>query len=257
MTARTLAVADLHGHLSQFEEVLSLADASLGPDYVLVTLGDYVDNGPQIPELLDRLVALRQERGPRFVPIMGNHDLACARTLGWQGAAPDDAWWSQWRANFGGWTTCDAYRARSARDLAARMPAAHQEFLRELPWYFEADAHLFVHAGLEPGPARPQLDLLARKVLPAVPGFTNPQLRSRKLGAVSCPEWGKSVVSAHKLQPAPAGHPNSPHFADPWRIALSAESDKGPGRLWAVVLPERRLFVADPRGPAREAGLLA
>jgi len=39
-------------------------------------LGDDVDNGPSIPALLDRLIALQGECPERFVPILGNHDLA-------------------------------------------------------------------------------------------------------------------------------------------------------------------------------------
>jgi len=43
-----VAVANLHGHPKLLEALLALLDAEL-EDYVLVTLGDYVDNGPAVP----------------------------------------------------------------------------------------------------------------------------------------------------------------------------------------------------------------
>ena len=246
MGAPIVAVADLHGHLTLFERIVAAADAALSPDYVLVALGDYVDNGPEIPALLDRLIALKVERGARFVPIMGNHDLACARTLGWRGDPPDDAWWGQWRANFGGGTTCAAYEAKNAQDLATRMPKEHQAFLQDLPWFHEIGQYVFVHAGLlETQPLGQQLEELAQKKLPREPRHTNAQLRDKGLATVSSREWGKVVVSAHTSRPAPTSHSNAPHFADKWRITLSADSDKAERRLYAVDLaraanPDRR-----------------
>jgi ADP-ribosylglycohydrolase len=250
-----VAVADLHGHLSLFEKILAAADAALGEDYVLVTLGDYADNGPEVRALLDRLVALRRERGSRFVPIMGNHDLACARLLGWQGAPPSPAWWMTCQNNYWGWSprgTGPVYGARSAAELAERMPKEHQAFLQQLPWFYETDDYVFVHAGLKDEPLRPQLERLARKELPDNPLWTNAQLRDKSLATVSSPAWGKTVVSGHTKRPGEriGRHPNAPHFADRWRITLSSECDVD-GPLYAVVLPERRVLVAEREGPAR------
>lgn len=253
MTTTYLAVADIHGHLSLFEKALAYADEKLGRDYVLVTLGDYVDNGPQIPALLDRLVALKRERGDRFVPIMGNHDLACARTLGWQGGAPDDAWWTHWGYRFGGSTTQIAYRASNAADLARKMPKAHQEFLQGLPWFHETDEYVFVHAGLLEEPLRPQLDVLAAKRLPKGHVHTVEQLRMKELSVASFDGWGKVVVSGHTKCPAERAspHTNAPHYADPWRITLDSGTDGG-GPLYGVELPARRILEVSARGPAKD-----
>ena len=46
-------IADLHGHFNLFERLLARFDAQL-PGAGFVTLGDYVDNGPDIPALLER-----------------------------------------------------------------------------------------------------------------------------------------------------------------------------------------------------------
>ncbi len=258
MATTYLAIADLHGHLSLFEKILAFADDKLGCEYVLVTLGDYVDNGTEIPALLDRLIALKQERGDRFVPIMGNHDLACARTLGWQGAAPDDQWCEYWGWKFGGRSTCAAYGAKSARELVARMPKSHQAFLQGLPWFHQTYDFVFVHAGLfADKPLAKQLAELTRKELPPVWLHTPLQLRERELAVASTAGWGKVVVSGHTKNPASNAvrHANAPHFADRWRITLDSGVDEG-RPLYAVVLPERKVLAVDSRGQVREAGAL-
>jgi ADP-ribosylglycohydrolase len=83
-----VVIGDLHGHLDLFERLLERIE-EFDPLARIVTLGDYVDNGPQIPALLDRLIELRAARPDRFFPILGNHDLALLRTLGWPGEEPD------------------------------------------------------------------------------------------------------------------------------------------------------------------------
>lgn len=254
MATTYLAIADLHGHLSLFEKILAFADDKLGCEYVLVTLGDYVDNGTEIPALLDRLIALKQERGDRFVPIMGNHDLACARILGWQGAAPSEPWWEQARRNYwnGAQGVGPAYGATSAVDLARRMPRAHQDFLQELPWYQAAGEYVFVHAGLDAGPIAPQLEALARRELPMDPTHTPDALHDKhRLPRLSDPSWDRTVVSAHCKSPgAGLGHRHAPHFATSKRIALSAEVDTE-GNLYAVLLPSREVLRANRRGEFR------
>jgi hypothetical protein len=67
MTAKRsplVALGDLHGHPDLFERLLERIDRE-APDARIVTLGDAVDNGPQIPALLDRLIALQVERAGR------------------------------------------------------------------------------------------------------------------------------------------------------------------------------------------------
>lgn len=242
-----VAVADLHGHRKLFDALVNWLDAELGGDYTLVTLGDYVDNGPEIPELLDRLVDLRRQRGDRFVPIAGNHDLACTLAMGWNGAQPDEAWCQRWSSrywNFGRGTPA-AYGARSAQELASRMPTAHRAFLQSLPWVYEHGKHVFVHSGLEPGDVTPQVEELARRV-PLPSTFLHPQLREKSLARVSDERWGRVVVSGHTHRPG------DPHFVTPHRIAVSSDADHT-GQLWAVMLPERRFVRVDSTGEVKSA----
>ncbi len=240
-----VAVADLHGHVDHLDALVGHLDARYGDAYRLALLGDYLDNGPAIPALLDRLIALRAERPGRFVAVLGNHDLACLRALGWPGGAPDDAWYRRWAGRYwnSGLGTGTAYGARDASSLAARMPARHQAFLASLPWCYDTGTYLFVHAGMEAGPLGPQREALAARRLPAGHLHLPPQLREKALAGVSDPVWDRVVVSGHTKNPASRSGVgrSAPHVMTPRRICLSGEVD-ATGRLFAVELPSRRVF---------------
>lgn len=243
MTSPTtwVAVADLHGHADAFHALLEHLDAALGDTYGLCTLGDYVDNGPQVPALLDTLIALRARRGARFAPILGNHDLALLRALGWPGSDPDEAWYRRWSSRYWdprGETPRQYVSCRlppSAAAFAKALPPGHphREFLASLPWFHDTGDFLFVHAGMERGNLEPQRQTLAAKRLPADPLHVPSQLRDKALSCVGDPSWDRVVVSAHNK------HLGAQRFVGPNRICLSGEVD-ATGVLHAVVLPERR-----------------
>ncbi len=246
-----IAVADLHGHREHLDALVERLDATFGDGWGLVTLGDHVDNGPDIPGLLDRLIELHAARPGRVRCVLGNHDLACLQALGWPSGRPDAAWFRRW-SRYWGWrggrgSTPEAYGATSAADLAERMPEAHQAFLRSLPWSIDTGEFLFVHAGMERGPLGPQHTALSRRVLPAGHLHLPPQVREKDLCATTDPHWDRVVVSGHTKHPAArsgvAG--NAPHVATPTRICLSGEVDRS-GVLHAVQLPGRRLWRVDP-----------
>ena len=254
-TLPTIAVADLHGHRSHLDALLAELDRVYLDGYRLMLLGDYVDNGPDTPGLLDRLIELEEERGPeRFQAILGNHDLALLRTLGQPGTTPDEPWFQHWRRRFGGRTTQEAYGARSAAELSEKMPEAHVRFLEARPWFVDDGVHLFVHAGLEPGPLEPQLDALRAKTLPDGHLWTPQPLRNRQLGSVEDPSWSRVVVSAHVKNPAEAapGHPHATHYLGEKRICLAGCVDDPKNQtLHAIALPERRLWSVGPNKEVR------
>lgn len=199
-----MAVADLHGHADLFLTLVAHLDAALGDDYGLVTLGDYVDNGPQVRELLDALIALKAARGGRFVPILGNHDLALLRALGWPGDAPDERWYARWSQRY--WDprgeTPRQYgrgsQPRSAAAFAELLPVGHphRELLAGLPWFHDTGEYLFVHAGMERGDLEPQRQALAAKRLPGDPLHLPAPLPDKALSCVADPAWDRVVVSA-------------------------------------------------------------
>src|SRR5258708_2825884 len=68
---RTLAIGDIHGCLRALDALMGEVDPQ--PDDVIITLGDYVDRGPDSKGVLDRMVALHGQC--RCVALKGNHDL--------------------------------------------------------------------------------------------------------------------------------------------------------------------------------------
>lgn len=242
---KIVAVADLHGHTELFRTMLAWLDRELGSDYSLVTLGDYVDNGPDVRGLLDLLIDLRATRKERFVPIMGNHDLACVLSMGWNGAPPSEAWCRVWASRYwnAGLGTPLAYGVHTGQELAAAMPAAHRSFLQSLPWFHELGEHVFVHAGLHEGPVAPQLEELARRE-PLRETFLHDQLRDKRLAIKSDSAWGRVVVSGHTYRPG------NPHFVTKNRITISSEADHI-DVLWGVILPERRFIKVDAEGKVK------
>ena len=67
---RTLAIGDIHGCLTALDALL--ARVAPRPEDRLITLGDYVDRGPDSRGVLERLIPLFDHG--RLVPLRGNHD---------------------------------------------------------------------------------------------------------------------------------------------------------------------------------------
>ena len=67
----TYAIGDLHGCPEELDVLLEALD--LQHDDALVFLGDYVDRGPGVRTLIDRLLAIRTAR-PATVFLRGNHE---------------------------------------------------------------------------------------------------------------------------------------------------------------------------------------
>jgi len=132
MPPRVLALGDVHGYTTALEAVVAAAD--LQPDDTLVTLGDYVDRGPDSRGAIERLLELAGRC--RLVPLLGNHD-EMVLTLSTGSKAAFGDW-----LRFGGEATLASYDCTSPEEF----PAAHLQFLRDCLDYYEIDHHFFVHA---------------------------------------------------------------------------------------------------------------
>jgi len=83
-TPGTVAIGDIHGDLDALERSLraaGLTDARgqwIGGRTVLVQTGDYMDRGPDVKAVLDRLMALETSAaraGGRVIVLAGNHEV--------------------------------------------------------------------------------------------------------------------------------------------------------------------------------------
>jgi serine/threonine protein phosphatase 1 len=138
---RVLAVGDIHGCLHALKTLLDLVAPR--PEDLLVTLGDYVDRGPDSCGVLDLLIRLHS--GGRLVALRGNHDQMMLDAR--DGLDGGDMWLA-----CGGSETLASYGADDPNriDLSA-VPESHWRFLQEtcVDWY-ETDSHFFVHANAYP-----------------------------------------------------------------------------------------------------------
>ncbi len=133
---RILAIGDIHGCSAALETLLTFADPQ--PTDTLVTLGDYVDRGPDTRGVLDRLITL--SRTLHLVALRGNHELMLMD-------ARDDRniSYKEWR-KFGGTATLDSYDGS-----IDNIPDAHWRFLeQQCVDCWEAETHFFVHANAYP-----------------------------------------------------------------------------------------------------------
>jgi serine/threonine protein phosphatase 1 len=134
-SSRLIAIGDIHGCPAALQALLEVIRPS--QDDTIVTLGDYVDRGPDSCGVLEALIAL--EKQTRLVPLLGNHDemmLAVCR---------GHTYFPQYWLHFGGEATLASY---GASEPAGVWPA-HLEFLDRCRLTFETEKHFFVHANYD------------------------------------------------------------------------------------------------------------
>lgn len=130
-----LVIGDIHGCLTALETLWEVVDP--GREDLVVTLGDYVDRGPDSRGVIDFLLAKKETH--RLVHLMGNHEIQMIRAL--ETRADRDRFLS---GMCGGQDTLDSYGG-DFEDV----PAEHWAFMREAALYHELEDYLLVHAGVE------------------------------------------------------------------------------------------------------------
>jgi serine/threonine protein phosphatase 1 len=153
MAGRTVAIGDIHGCADALAAVIDAV--APGRDDTLITLGDYIDRGPNSRGVLDRVIALAGRC--RLVPLLGNHEEALLDAL------RDKDNLRRW-LTLGGADTLRSYGwapGGPRRALADWIPKPHREFLAGCRDYYETPTHLFVHAGFVPELTRGEQPALA------------------------------------------------------------------------------------------------
>ncbi len=156
---RTIAIGDIHGCLAALDALLGAI--RLRPDDTLVTMGDYVDRGPQTREVLDRLMEL--QRQCRLIPLLGNHEEMMMLVIDGQSQLYVD-----WLL-FGGEATMRSYGTPRPEEV----PPAHVNFLRNCLLFHEMERYFFVHGNYDaalPLVEQPRETLLWDSIKNRVPG---------------------------------------------------------------------------------------
>ncbi len=136
---RLFAIGDIHGCLNALTRLDR--EIEFRASDTVVTLGDYVDRGPDSRGVIDFLIGLRTRCN--LVALRGNHEVMMLQ------ARHDRAVRVDW-LSCGGDKTLDSYAAATFDDV----PESHWNFLESTVPYHEAERDFFVHAN-----ALPDLDL--------------------------------------------------------------------------------------------------
>ena len=208
---RILAIGDIHGCSTAFDTLLCAVKPQ--PSDQIITLGDYVDRGPNSKGILNRLMALHKTG--QLVALRGNHELMM---LAARFHRRDE---SVWRCR-GGKETLVSYSKSNRAGKLKDVPDRHWHFIENVcvDWY-ETDTHFFVHANVHP----------------AVPLAEQPakMLFWEKFGNPTPHFSGKTMVCGHTSQksglPLNRGHAiciDTRVYSKGWLTCLDVTS----GKLW-------------------------
>lgn len=133
---RILALGDIHGCSIALRTLLDAVQP--GSDDLLITLGDYVDRGPDSKGVLDILLGL--EKTTQLKPLIGNHEVLLMDAMA--GQVDVEAW-----LRVGGHETLQSYAPEAGALSWKHIVPEHMEFLTQRCLrHWETENHLFVHA---------------------------------------------------------------------------------------------------------------
>jgi serine/threonine protein phosphatase 1 len=134
----TYVIPDIHGRYDLLDGGLAdIAAYSGGKAGTIVTIGDYVDKGPQSKQVIDRMLSAVAE-GRSSVALKGNHDAMMVEAL------RDRSTMASWIAKGG-----DTALASYSGDPAA-VPQTHIAWLDGLRLMHVDNHRVYVHAGVDP-----------------------------------------------------------------------------------------------------------
>lgn len=136
---RILAIGDIHGCATALDALLG--EVMPTPTDVVITLGDYVDRGPNSAGVIDRLLQLQRQCD--LFPLCGNHEQMMLEERANEGYMHD------WLAA-GGTETLASYGKPNEPGCLALIPNHHWFFLENLLGWHETEHHFFVHANAYP-----------------------------------------------------------------------------------------------------------
>ena len=216
---RTMVIGDIHGCSTALD--LLLQELSPGKNDVLVTLGDYVDRGPDSRGVIHRLIELEQRT--QLIPLIGNHEILMLDA--YSRLVDPNSWYG-----VGGRQTMQSYGCMDQPDWNV-IPQEHWDFLSQrLRRWHATETHIFAHANVNamlPMPDQSDDWLFWRRFDDSHPHFS-----------------GKTLVCGHTAQK------NGLPRILPSRICLDTWA-YGEGWLTALETGTGTLVQANQRGETR------
>lgn len=133
---RLIAIGDIHGCSVALRTLLEAIAPR--PQDTIVTLGDYVDWGPDSRGVIEQLIALSERCN--LIRLLGNHEEMLLD------AVDSESKLRGW-LNLGGEETLQSYPYLGDSDM---IPKEHVQFIRNCRYFHETSTHIFVHANYDP-----------------------------------------------------------------------------------------------------------
>jgi serine/threonine protein phosphatase 1 len=246
MAGRTFSIGDIHGETEHLFKLLSCLP-TLDSGDTLVFVGDYLDRGPCSAQVIDYIRGLPQQTPAKVVALRGNHEDAWLRVLerGWDEFVmpPGNGCLAALRSFTGGSVPAEGELPKPDEEMMLKtggfFPDEVVDWMGSLPYWYEDDHAIYVHAGLPSGPD----------------GFMHPSEVKAPIALLWCRDEhffrnyrGKSVVFGHTrtayLPPELSGYtPEDP--TDLWAGENVYGLDTGCGSggyLTALELPAMNVY---------------
>ncbi|MDR2009554.1 MAG: metallophosphoesterase [Bacteroidales bacterium] len=129
---RHFAIGDIHGCETTFKKLLKKID--LQPSDNLYILGDMIDRGNSSAGVLNKIIKLR-EKGYNIFPIRGNHEQMVIDIL------ESDPYKIHAYLRY--------FHSEDLLGFKGNIRKRYREFLSSLPYYYELENFILVHASLD------------------------------------------------------------------------------------------------------------
>jgi serine/threonine protein phosphatase 1 len=157
LSMRLYVIGDIHGRADLLDQIVEKIRDDIAShreiDCLTITLGDYVDRGPNSRGVIERLS--RNPFPTRYVGLKGNHEALLEAFL--QNPSVADHW-----RKLGGLETMQSYGVpinelvlgrgydKAAKALRAAIPPEHVRFLSSLEPFASIGKFFLCHAGIRP-----------------------------------------------------------------------------------------------------------
>lgn len=150
-SAAVFAIGDIHGDINALKRILigfQLIDQNsnwIGKDHSLVTIGDLVDRGPNVREVMDLLIKLEvqaQAQGGKVYNLLGNHEFLALKGIMDFSHMNDQYAFQEFKGGVRA-PKVDGYKK------AFQGETIYAKWFAQRPTIVIAEETLFVHAGLD------------------------------------------------------------------------------------------------------------